>query len=140
MKTLRFAMFALGFLVVVSAAQAQTTYLKANVPFDFVVGGQSLPAGEYSLRSLGMTSEVLAIHNDDQSDTQWALSYACEKLEPATKSVLVFRRVGDQYFLSRIWIAGNNRGREFPMSAIEKQLAMNHHDREEVIVAALITR
>src|SRR6516165_9168510 len=49
MKYLRSAVFALGLLLVVSATQAQQVRVKAEIPFDFVVGNQVLPAGEYTV-------------------------------------------------------------------------------------------
>ena len=38
MNRLRFGFLGLGLLLAVSAAQAQETRVKANIPFDFVVG------------------------------------------------------------------------------------------------------
>jgi hypothetical protein len=42
MNRLRFGFLGLGLLLAVSAAQAQETRVKANIPFDFVVGNQVL--------------------------------------------------------------------------------------------------
>jgi hypothetical protein len=54
--------------------------------------------------------------------------------------MLIFRRVGDQYFLAEIWVEGNSLGRALPKSPVETQMAMNHKDGESVILAALTTR
>jgi len=99
MKNFRFAIFALSLLLVVSAARAQTTNVAARIPFDFVVGSQVLPAGDYTLRSTGMTGGALVIHNSDGTATQTTLTNSNEKLNPAEKTVLVFHRLGGQYFL-----------------------------------------
>ena len=53
MKTLRSVVFALGLLLVVSAAHAQSGAVSARVPFDFVVGNQVYSAGDYLLRPQG---------------------------------------------------------------------------------------
>ena len=65
------------------------------------------------------------------------LTEDCTKLEEAEKTVLIFHRYGDQYFLEQVWIEGNTIGRQFVKSKIETQLlGKNHQDREEVNVAA----
>ena len=47
MKLMRSAFLGLGLLLAVSAAQAQDAKVKADIPFDFVVGDRVMPAGEY---------------------------------------------------------------------------------------------
>jgi hypothetical protein len=141
MKTLRLTIFALGLLLVVSAAKAQSTTVAANIPFDFVVGKHVLPAGQYTMTSLTQNNGGLAIRsNDNAAPTQLLLTQDCKKLDAAKKTVLLFHRLGDEYFLSEIWVEGSKRGRSIPRSSIEKQMAMNHGDQQEVIVAALITQ
>jgi hypothetical protein len=139
MKTLRSAIFTLGLLLVVSAAHAQTTNVLARIPFDFMVGKQMLPAGEYTLKSLDQISNALVIRGE-QGATQITLTHAAAKSEPAEKTVLIFHRVGDEYFLAEVWVEGNSSGRALPKSPVETQMAMNHKDGESVIVAALINR
>ena len=139
MKTLRSAIFTLGLLLVVSTAHAQTTNVTARIPFDFVVGKQMLPAGEYTLRSVGHSGNALAIRSE-QGATQITLTNATENSKPAEKTVLIFHRMGDEYFLAEIWVEGNSRGRALPRSPVETQMAMNHKDSESVIMAALINR
>jgi hypothetical protein len=139
MKTLRFAMLALVALLFVTGAKAQTTRVSANIPFDFVVGKQVMTAGNYMVSSLA-NNHSLSIRNTDQSEARLLLAGACQKLNPAEKTVLVFHRVGEQYFLSEIWVEGNTRGVSIPKSSIETEMAMNHQASQDVIVAALITR
>jgi hypothetical protein len=139
MKNLRSVLFALTVLLMATAAQAQsTTNVKANVPFDFVVGDHAYPAGEYSLESM---SNGIAIRIDDreQAATGIALSRACSGSAPANSTKLVFHRVGDNYFLYQIWTEGNLSGREFSKSRAEVQLAQNHEKPGLVIVAANIS-
>jgi hypothetical protein len=140
MKSLRSVMFALGLLLLVSAAHAQTTAVSGRVPFDFVVGNQVYPAGEYTLRSVEGMNNVLTIRNEDESSTKLTLTHSREKLQPAEKTMFVFHRVGDQYFLAELWVAGNSRGLEIPKSPIETKMAQNRSDRDDVIVAALTIR
>jgi hypothetical protein len=138
MKNLRSMLFAFTVLLLATAAQAQTTNVKANIPFDFVVGDHAYPAGEYTVKSLSQTSPALRIDNQDESEQGITLSNACNKLQPPTATTLVFQHLGDSYFLYQIWTEGKSSGRELPMSKAEVQVAKNNKS-ELVIVAANIS-
>jgi hypothetical protein len=139
MKNLRTVLFALTVLLLATAAQAQTTNVKASIPFGFVVGNHAYSAGEYTVKSLSQGSAAIRIDNGDESEKRTTLSIACQKGEPATQTTLVFRRLGDNYFLYQIWTEGNSLGREFPMSKAEVKIAKNYSKPELVIVAANIS-
>src|SRR5437667_7505084 len=66
-------------MLAITAASAQTVKLKATVPFSFIVGRFTLPAGEYSLKTMS-NGQVLAMSNLDAKTTQLVLSNACESL------------------------------------------------------------
>ena len=53
MKNQLFALVGLGLLLATASASAQTVPLKANIPFNFIVNKAELPAGEYTVQSLG---------------------------------------------------------------------------------------
>jgi hypothetical protein len=139
MKNLRSILLALTVLLLATAAQAQTTNVKASIPFDFVVGDHAYSAGEYTVRSMTQDGVAIRVDNADESEKGLTLSHACKKAQPATQTTLVFERLGDNYFLYQIWTEGNSSGREFPMSKKEVQLAKNYSKPELVIVAANIS-
>jgi len=139
MKNLRSILLALTVLLLATAAQAQTTDVKASIPFAFVVGNHSYPAGDYTVKSMSQNSGAIRIDNADESQKGITLSSACEKLQPATQTTLVFQRLGNNYFLYQIWTEGNSAGREFPKSKSEVQLAKNNSKPELVMVAANIS-
>jgi hypothetical protein len=138
MKNLRSILLALTVLLLATAAQAQTTNVKASIPFDFVVGDHVYSAGEYTVKSMSQNSSAIRIDNADESEKGITLSDACSSGRPATGTKLVFQRLGNNYFLYQIWTEGNSLGREFPMSKKEVQLAKNDSP-ELVIVAANIS-
>jgi hypothetical protein len=140
MNRLRSAFLGLGLLLAVSAAQAQETRVKASIPFDFVVGNQILPAGEYMVSSLGSTNEALVIRSDDSKTAILSLTNSCSSSKPSDTSKLVFHHLAGRYFLSQVWAAGNSGGRQLPTSRIEVQLAKNNNARDEVALAASLTR
>jgi len=139
MKNLRSILLALTVLLLATAAQAQTTNVKASIPFDFVVGNHAYTAGEYTVKSMSQSSSAIRIDNADESEKGITLSDACEKLRPATQTTLVFQRLGNNYFLYQIWTEGSSAGREFPKSKREVQLAENNSKPELVVVAANIS-
>jgi hypothetical protein len=138
MKNLRSILLALTVLLLATAAQAQTTNVKASIPFDFVVGDHAYSAGEYTVKSMSDNGVAIRIDNADESEKGITLSNACEKAHPATQTILVFQRLGDNYFLSQVWTEGSSTGREFPKSKKEVQLAKNYKP-ELVMVAANIS-
>jgi hypothetical protein len=139
MKNLRSILLALTVLLLATAAQAQTTNVKATIPFDFVVGDHAYSAGEYTVKSVSQGSAAIRIDNADESEKGITLSNACSKAQPAVGTTLVFQRLGDNYFLYQVWTEGNSAGRQFRTSKKEVQLAKNFSEPELVIVAANIS-
>ena len=107
-------------LLLAASANAQSM-LKVTVPFEFIVDGQTLPAGDYMIG--GLSAPTLAIQSADRNVNVMSLPHACESLNISETSKLVFHQYGGQYFLSQIWTESNNRGREYSKSAREKELA-----------------
>ena len=139
MKNLRSILLALTVLLLATAAQAQTTNVKATIPFGFVVGDHAYSAGEYTVKSLSQGSAAIRIDNADESEKGITLSNACSKAQLAVGTTLVFQRLGDNYFLYQVWTEGNSAGRQLRMSKKEVQLAKNFSKPELVIVAANIS-
>jgi hypothetical protein len=139
MKNLRSVLFALTVLLLATAAQAQTTNVKAKIPFHFVVGNQTYSAGEYTVRSMSQSSSAIRIDNADQSEKGITLASVCHSASAAGATTLVFQRLGNNYFLYQVWTDGSDTGREFPMTKAQMQLAKNDSKPELVIVAANIS-
>ena len=139
MKNLRSVLSILALLLVATTAQAQQRKVLANVPFDFIVGDRAYTAGEYSLKSMANIDAVIRIDNTQEAVGGFVYSSACESVTPSANTKLVFRRMGDYYFLYQVWVEGSLSGREFPKSRTEVRLAQNHEKSEFVIVAANIS-
>ena len=140
MKNLRSVLFVLAAILLVPAARGQQNGVKADVPFDFVVGNRAYPAGEYTLRAALNDSGVIRIENMTEVSASFTPSNPCSKAVPSTETKLVFHRMGGHYFLYQVWTAGYLTGREFPKGRIEVELAQNHETPEAIIVAAVISR
>ncbi|HWC16735.1 MAG TPA: hypothetical protein VG498_06955 [Terriglobales bacterium] len=98
MKKLFALLFTAGVaLSIAPAAQAQT--LKVKVPFDFVVNGKTMSADVYKVQSaLSNDSLGLAFLGNGQG----IQARASEIDYTITGTKLVFRKLGDEYFLSDV--------------------------------------
>jgi hypothetical protein len=140
MKNLRSVLFVLAAILLVPAARAQQKTVKADVPFDFVVGNRAYPAGEYTLKSALNDAGIIRIENTNEVSAAFTQSNPCSKATPSPETKLVFHRMGGHYFLYQVWTEGYATGREFPKGRIEVELAQNRETPEFVIVAAVISR
>ena len=139
MNRFRSALLGLGLLMTVSATQAQGPGVRAYVPFDFVVGTQVLPAGEYVVSREGAVNQAISIRSTEGHGTILATTQTCVAATPAKSAKLVFHVVGGRYFLSQIWSSGYASGRQLAKSEAEIKLA-NRHAAKDVVVAAQLTR
>ena len=129
----------LSLLLAAGSAMAQSAgqTVRANIPFNFVVSKQVLPAGEYTISRMGTGGSVLAIHGDNNKENMVVLSNNLESRDPSAKTKLVFRCYGDRYFLSQVWIEGSSAGRQLPKSAHESEVAMDSSAKDVVVLASL---
>src|SRR5436305_10548605 len=109
-------------LAATCAAQAQTTRaLVFKVPFDFVVGQKTLPAGTYTIRRIVRDNDkLLLVESADGHTAQNMLTSPVETAAPDGTARLDFHRYGDKYFLARVWPPGTQTGRELPKSQLER--------------------
>jgi|HubBroStandDraft_1064217.scaffolds.fasta_scaffold101655_1 hypothetical protein len=96
-------MFLLGLGV---AANAQTqSVIAANMPFEFVAGKTTLPAGAYIVKRISeQPFDVLMITSYDTGTTVFVEPTEMENAS-AYKPNLRFRTVGEQHYLSQIQTA-----------------------------------
>jgi hypothetical protein len=110
---------------VVSNAQSGEKKLRANIPFDFVVGNKTLPAGAYSLGKVTANADGILIRSRDGEHNAIRLTNTVSSNAPKRKTTLSFLRYGDTYYLAEVWIAGSSEGREMVKSKAERELARN---------------
>jgi len=140
----------LSFLLVLTAFSVNAQRLSddsiaVNIPFGFVFGETSLPAGNYTLRRIVLPSSydrVVIQSADDRGDTRTVMTRPNRTSEVPKQSNLVFNRYGDQYFLSQVWMAGSDTGRDLFQSrnernlAKESKLARSKSDHQKVVLTA----
>jgi len=140
MKILRSALIALSLALLASAAQAQQTKMKVNVPFDFYAGDRSYPAGEYVFYSMSNNDSIIRIGGNPEASPAYLPSNPCATVLPSQQTKVVFHHVGANYFLYQVWIVGNSQGRQFPLGHTELLLAENGQKAETVMIAAALLR
>jgi hypothetical protein len=108
--------------------------IKADVPFQFVVNGKTMPAGPCTIKVGGEGQTILAIDSGEKH--VFVLPNAAESLHPSAGTSLVFHQYGDRYFLASINRAGEQRGYELPASRVEEELrAQNNVERDVTLLA-----
>ncbi len=128
-----------GFLTAGSALAADRA-VKADIPFDFIVGSNVLPAGTYTIASPGWRSSgAIEIQSKDSSYATLTTVFADDKV--ATKGgELVFHRYGNQYFLAEVLCPTAAMTVHLPVSKQEKIARTNVvaglQPTDQVLVAA----
>jgi hypothetical protein len=137
MKNQLFALIGMGLLLASISASAQTVALKAKIPFNFVVTGRTIPAGEYAIQSVDKQGVMLSIRDADLRPTSMVISHRCESLNRSAQTKLVFHRYGTRYFLAQIWREGDKSGYELPKSNHETEVAQDYQSQNVVLAATL---
>jgi hypothetical protein len=113
--------------------QAQSDTLVVNIPFEFNVGKAMLPSGEYGIKIVSPTT--LMIQSKDGHQAAFAVTIGVSSPKGEDTGKLVFNRYGTQYFLSKVWGAGNPTRRELVKSRTEIEVAKNMSKPEGELVA-----
>lgn len=113
---------ALAFVTAVASANGQSIKVRANVPFDFMVGDKTLPAGGYTVGSITASGDCLSFRALATNDQAVRLTMSASG--KADHAKLVFHKYGERYFLAEVW-SSEDAGRVLTKSrqerAIEKE-------------------
>jgi hypothetical protein len=115
----------LGLILALSAVPGHAqdeAKVKATIPFDFVVGNKELKAGNYVIESL-LANNALQFRSEGGDVQQIAFTVPIETNRTGNHEHLLFNHDGDQYFLSQVWLSGDENGRELIPGAQEKAAA-----------------
>jgi hypothetical protein len=113
-----FAILAALSLVATSLVAQSKPPIKVSVPFNFVAGAKTLPAGEYQVQADGPS--VVWIRSADFKTNLNLISNSAQNAQMYGVAALKFNRYGDRYFLSQIWM-GSNLGQELPKTRAERE-------------------
>jgi hypothetical protein len=130
----------LGVALAASLA-AQTVSITASVPFEFMVAGRSMPAGDYTVGSVfPETGSAIHVSNGNSNVVSLVIRSNTNSNERTGQVSLIFHRYGDQYFLSRIVDGSRGARLELPVSRTEKELSKTANLEKFETVAVLARR
>lgn len=97
--------------------------LVVNIPFDFTVCREQLPAGKYKVQSITSASgAVLLVKSDDNRSAEIVCTHDMQSSTQVDQGKLIFNRYGEQYFLSEIWFPGERTGNQLVKTEREEAL------------------
>jgi hypothetical protein len=126
-----------------SVGNAQTSHhpaLTVKVPFEFVVGNQTFPAGTYKFQSLNSapsnaTIDYLVVRSMDGRLYQ-AIVGDVFGSEESSNPRLLFTRSGDRTFLSEVWEPGKQAGWGLQCRNDHTQTMESENDKVSLIASA----
>jgi hypothetical protein len=132
--------FVLAVLTTVSGATAQVGVVRAIIPFDFTVENRSLPAGTYEITQLLPMHNVVKIQNSLDPHITTDIVTLSGDTESHDKSVLIFKKYGNRYFLHEVFGPGVMNVNLF-VSKEEKQIRqqtteLKLNDTHLIVIAA----
>jgi hypothetical protein len=114
----------LGGLSVANGQIAPQSAITTNVPFSFIVNGESFPSGTYTFGRLdtsgGGDSSQLIMRGAKGKSIVFDTIKTVASAAPS-KTHLIFENVGGQHVLTQIWGAGDEEGAQITVSDSEKK-------------------
>jgi len=120
-------------------AQTESRQLLAvQIPFNFSVGNNSLPAGAYNIFTV-LPERAIRITSADGRHAAIVKTLPTYSSSPSVNSRLVFDRYGNEYFLTLVWVLGEDVARNPILSERATQLASKSSFRQTTTVAAKLS-
>ena len=117
----------LCFLAPLQAQMSSRQILTVDVPFNFVAGGMSLPAGQYEVLHVMNPSWIMLRTSDGNAIAVVHTSVSSTASEQASNK-LVFNRYRDKYFLAQVWTADDYQVHNCTPTSADSNLALQSND------------
>ena len=112
--------------------------IRANIPHSFVVHNKTLPPGTYTITVPDVSSDLNVMEIRSVND-KVAVLFNTEPINAvriARHSELVFEKIGDNYFLSQVFLKGDEGGNQLPKSKKERRLEQGGAVAERYSISA----
>ena len=121
-----------------SAQSDSDEIIVADIPYDFVVRDQTLPAGRYTIKVSDDTNlNVLVLRSANGRRSALFQTQDIQADQTPRQTELTFNKIGDTYFLSQIWLAGSDQGVALEKSKAEQKLEDGGMKSERHAVSAV---
>ena len=114
----------LSAVTVMNAQIESDATLNVNIPHSFIVNNTTLPAGEYTVKVADDYSDLNLLEIRSRQG-HMAVIFETDPVKAnrtQNRSELVFNKLGDNYFLSRVFLKGDEYGNELPKSRMMKRM------------------
>jgi hypothetical protein len=118
------AMLLLGAPFAAHAQRFGSPRIVATIQYEVIVGDVRLEPGEYEIRELGFQNPVFQVFSNDKLMVEAvAVPVSAEDKQVAETTKVTLQKVGNNYYLDKIWIEGKQTGFEFalPKDALSLQ-------------------
>lgn len=117
-------MIGLSAVMTTSAQIESGTTIEVNIPHSFIVRDTTLPAGKYTVRVADdfANLNVLEMRSVDRHTAVLFETESVQLNGRARDTELVFDKIGDDYFLSRVFLSGDESGNQLLKSRMQKKL------------------
>jgi hypothetical protein len=110
--------------------------LEANIPFQFYVGNEKLPGGDYRIHVLDNSDlSVMEISRIDGTGSTVFQVQAAENSNEPAQNELIFNKYGNRYFLAKLFDEGNPVGSQVPATSYEKKISQGNVQAQEHVAA-----
>lgn len=111
-------------LVASASAQSVATSTKIKVDFDFNVGNEQLPAGEYRIKALNdpQPQKLFLVQRLDGKGQAIVSSIPNQNRGEAQPGAVTFNKYGDKYFLAGVQLGDGSVKNEVTKSRTERNL------------------
>ena len=137
MKSQSFRVFAfwqlLAMLTVTPLFAQSPNPMRFETPFDFNVGDRALPAGQYTVSTIGSALEIRSM---DNKQIATVLTHSTSRPDAEEQGKLDFHGYGNTYFLSKVWRPRELSGQELSKSSQERELAKGLSGPPQTILIA----
>jgi hypothetical protein len=129
----------LGATLTANAQIRSNAKLRANIPYSFVVNNTTLPAGTYVITVVDLYGSDLTVLEMRSANDKTAVLFDTQPVTVpglAPQTALVFDKIGDTYFLSKVFLKGDEGGNQLPKSKMQRRLEENGSIAESHSIAA----
>jgi hypothetical protein len=127
----------ISLLSVLPLAAQVSNGVKFTAPFPFYVGDKQLPSGSYSLtQPEDLNFQVAIIRSEDGSHSAIIDVNSTDSLETPSKSTVIFKKYGNDLYLNRVIVEGEDTGMVAVRTKAEKKAALMATAVEERSVVA----